>query len=128
MRRIAPGVYRTTQALPIHGKWKTLIRLSTGRALRAVPVYLPADPQIPAPAVPARDHVVRQFVNDGTILQREARGGALAAVLPAYALLALIIGGEFVALTWGLTRLRRVTAPVQRDEPRFQRTPIATPV
>ena len=102
MRRIAPGVYRTTQPLPVHGNWKTLIRLSTGRALRAVPVYLPADPQIPAPAVPARDHVVRPFVSDGEILQREARGGALAAVLPAYALLALIIGGEFAALTWGL--------------------------
>ena len=128
MRRVAPGVYRTTHALPIYGNWKTLIRLSTGRALRAVPVYLPADPQIPAPAVPARDRVVREFVSDGTILQREARGGALAAVIPAYLLLALIFCGEFTALTWGLMRLRQVTAPAsKRDEPRFQRTPVATP-
>src|SRR3954469_15548791 len=128
MRRIAPGLYRTTQPLAVHGNWKTLIRMSTGRALRAVPIYLPADPQIPAPAVPARDRVVRQFVNDGTILQRESRGGALAAVLPAYLLLGLIFVGEFPRLTWGLMRVRRIPARVGRGEPRFGRTPVPTPV
>jgi hypothetical protein len=127
LHRISEGVYETTQPLPVYGNWKALIRMSTGRALLAVPVYLPADPQIPAKGVPARDQVVRPFIDDGEILQREAKGGALAVVLPAYFLLALIIGGEFAALTWGLRRMRRVAiGRAASDSPRFERTP--TPV
>jgi hypothetical protein len=94
--------------------------MSSGRALQAVPIYLPADAKIPAPAVPARDHVVRPFVADKSILQREARKGALGAVLPAYVVLALIIGAELAALAYGLRRLRRSTAPAA-DETRFER-------
>ena len=125
LKKIAPGVFRTTEPVPVYGKWKALIRMSDGRALRAVPIYLPADPQIPAPAVAARDHAVRPFVTDSKILQREAKGGALTAVLPAYLLLALIVGGEFAALAWGLRRLRRIGVPVEdrRDETRFHPTP-----
>jgi hypothetical protein len=128
MREVAPGVFRTTEPVAVHGNWKTLIRMSTGRALRAVPVYLPADPAIPAPAVAARDRVPRTFLRDGEFLQREARGGALAVVVPAYLLLALIIGGEFAALTWGLRRMRRISVPADRGEPRFGRSPVPTPV
>ena len=45
--RTAPGVYRTTEPLPIDGEWKTMIRLHTGRALSALPIYLPGRPGDP---------------------------------------------------------------------------------
>jgi hypothetical protein len=127
LERIGPGLYRTTHALPVYGKWKSLIRMSDGRALQAVPVYLPADPAIPAPAVAAPAHVQRTFVSDKSILQREARGGSLALMLPAYLLLALIIGGEIAALAWGLRRLRLI-AVGGRPEARFERTAPPRPV
>jgi hypothetical protein len=116
--RVAPGVFRTTRALPVHGKWKSLIRMSDGRALQAVPVYMPADPAIPAPAVPARARAVRPFVADKDILQREARGGALAAVLPAYLVLALVFCGEFTVLVLALQRVRRTALGEPASRPR----------
>jgi hypothetical protein len=129
LRKIGPGVFRTTQPVPVYGKWKALIRMSNGRSLLAVPVYLPADPQIPARGVPASDHSVRPFVTDTKILQREAKGGALAVVIPAYLVLALVFCGEFTALSWGLRRLRQVGVPSRErsDESRFARTPTPTP-
>src|SRR3954470_15519073 len=33
LRRVSPGVYRTTQPLPVHGDWKAMLRLHSGRAL-----------------------------------------------------------------------------------------------
>ena len=121
LRRIGPGVYRTTHDLPVYGKWKSLIRMSDGRSLEAVPVYLPADPAIPAPAVAAPAHVTHAFVPDKDILQREARGGSLVLILPAYLLLALIIGAEFAALSWGLRRLRLIATGHERPA-RFTRS------
>jgi hypothetical protein len=128
LQRIAPGVYRTTHDLPVYGKWKSLIRMSDGRSLQAVPIYLPADPAIPAPAVGAPAHVERTFVSDKSILQREARGGSLALILPAYLVLALIIGAELAGLAWGLRRLRLIAVGAERPG-RFERTaPPARPV
>ena len=88
LHRVAEGVYQTTKAIPVYGKWKTMLRLENGRGVRAVPIYLPADPAIPAKAVPARDSFTRPFVRDKKVLQREAVGGidlARAAGLPAAA-------------------------------------------
>jgi hypothetical protein len=102
--------------------------MSDGRSLQAVPIYLPADPAIPAPAVAAPAHVQRTFVADKSILQREARGGSLALVLPAYLVLALIIGAELAGLAWGLRRLRLIAVGAERPS-RFERTaPPARPV
>ena len=54
LERVAPGVYRTTEPIPVNGDWKTMIRLHRGNALTALPVYLPEDPAIPVEGVPAR--------------------------------------------------------------------------
>src|SRR4051794_1053117 len=109
LKRVGDGVYETTRPLPLDGKWKSLIRVSDGRSLEAVPVYLPADKAIPAKEVPAKLHFVRPFVSDHTILQRESKGGALYLTLPSYLLLALIFAAEFSLLAWGLVRLRKVS-------------------
>jgi hypothetical protein len=109
LKRVGDGVYETTQPLPLYGNWKSLIRISDGRSLEAIPIYLPADKQIPAKAVPAPAHFTRMFVSDKAILQREAKGGSLALTIPAYLVLALIFLAEFSALAWGLSRLRKVS-------------------
>src|SRR4051812_24096680 len=41
MRPVGPGLYRTSEPLPVHGDWKALIRVQSGSTLADVPVYLP---------------------------------------------------------------------------------------
>ena len=107
LHKVAPGVFRSTTPVPVYGKWKTLLRLATVSSLQALPVYLPADPAIPAKAVPATATFTRNFEPDKKILQREAVGGSVNLQRAAYAGLALIgiiwVGG--IAL--GLRRLDR---------------------
>jgi hypothetical protein len=105
LRRTAPGVYATTQPIPVYGKWKTMLRIANGRALDAIPIYLPEDSAIPAAEVPAPDHFTRTFVRDKKILQRESVGGALWLAIPAYLLLLAIAAVWMAALAWGLRRL-----------------------
>ena len=50
---IAPGTYRTAEPIPVHGDWKSMIRLHKGSAILAMPVYMPGDAAIPAKEVPA---------------------------------------------------------------------------
>jgi hypothetical protein len=54
LRRVGPGTYRTTQPIPVHGTWKSMVRLHRGRSLIAAPLYLPRDVAIPPPRYPPR--------------------------------------------------------------------------
>jgi hypothetical protein len=107
LERVEPGVYRTTKPIPVHGDWKALLRLHRGDSLQAVPIYLPNDPAIPAPAVPARHSFTRTFAPDKQILQREAKDspGALAAL--AYLTVLGIALALLATMAWGLRRLAR---------------------
>ena len=69
--KLGPGHYRSTQPMPVSGKWKTLLRVQDGRIMTAVPIFLAADPGIGAPEVPAQPTMTRPFVAEITILQRE---------------------------------------------------------
>ena len=53
LERVSPGVYETTKPIPVHGTWKTLVRLQRDNYVAGVPIYMPEDTEIPAPAVPA---------------------------------------------------------------------------
>jgi hypothetical protein len=117
LRKIAPGVWRSTTPVPVYGKWKTLLRLATVSSLQAVPVFLPADLAIPAKAVPASAQFTRSFEPDKKILQREAVGGSIALQRAAYAALGLI-GLVWVAgLGFGLRRLDRTARDERREPP-----------
>jgi len=107
LKKIGPSSWRTTQPLPVYGKWKSMLRLENGRGVRAVPVYLPEDSAIPAKEVPATAHFTRPFVRDKKILQREAVGGSTWLATPAYLLLLAIAAVWLVTLGWGLRRLER---------------------
>ncbi|HEU4977753.1 MAG TPA: hypothetical protein VFT42_02555 [Solirubrobacteraceae bacterium] len=122
LRRTGAGVYETTKPIPVHGKWKAMLRLARGRALSALPVYLPADPAIPARAVPASAHIARAFVRDKKVLQREAVGGTPALAAIAYLILLAIAATWIAILVWGLRRLDPSSALREDDdEPRFAR-------
>jgi hypothetical protein len=113
MHHVGPGLYRSAIAVPVYGKWKTLLRLGTVGSLQAMPIYLPADPAIPAKGVSAPASFTRAFVPDKKILQREAVGGSVNLQRAAYAALGLV-GIVWVAgMAFGLRRLDRVTAPVR---------------
>jgi hypothetical protein len=105
LRRTAPNTYVTTHPIPVYGNWKTMLRIANGRALDAIPIYLPNDPAIPAHEVAASASFTRTFVRDKKILQREAVGGDLWLAIPAYLLLLAIAAVWMAALTWGLRRL-----------------------
>jgi hypothetical protein len=75
LREVSPGVWRTDEPMPLDGRWKTMIRLHTPlHSMVAAPVYLPADPAIPADAYPAVSGP-RDLQDEAEILRREEKDG-----------------------------------------------------
>ncbi len=108
LERLRPGHYRSTQPMPVWGKWKTLLRVHDGRILTAIPIYLAADPGIGAPEVPAQPTMTRPFVSEITILQRE-RSPDTPQVLWTVGCL-VVLGCTLIliaGLTWGAGRINR---------------------
>ncbi|NLT05489.1 MAG: hypothetical protein GXY03_04180, partial [Solirubrobacterales bacterium] len=73
LERVGPGVYRSTEPIPVHGNWKSMLRIQRGNAIDAVPLFMPEDPAIPAPEVPALASFERTAIPDSEVLQREQR-------------------------------------------------------
>ncbi|MFL5869489.1 MAG: hypothetical protein ACJ75R_00275 [Solirubrobacterales bacterium] len=122
--QVSPGVWRTTEPLPVHGTWKTLIRLHRDNVLAGVPIYLPEDSAIPAKEVPAKASFERPFVDETQILQREQKGdvpGYLAAV--AYAVVGTIVCLLIALLGWVLVRISREPEPERPDRSPASRRP-----
>jgi hypothetical protein len=123
LRKVAPGVWRTTKPLPVDGDWKTLVRLHRKRSIVAIPVYLPEDRAIPAPAVQAPARFERQFVLERKILQRERKGDVPASLATvAYGAVGSIVLALLALLAWALTRLGRSSTP-DEPAPRRRRRP-----
>jgi hypothetical protein len=98
MDEVEPGTYVSDGPLPVTGSWKTLIRLHTGDELMSVPVYLPADPEIGAPEIPAVDRHLA-FGTEQQYLMREVKAGPRWYSLFAYAVIAgvaVVWAGSFV--------------------------------
>ncbi len=89
------GVWRTDEPMPVTGSWKTLLRLhSPLHELAAAPVYLPADPAIPAKEYPAVSGP-RDLVEEKVIMRREEKQGVPGWLWGAgYA----VVGGLFLGL------------------------------
>lgn len=124
LRRVAPGVYETTQPLPVSGTWKAMIRLHQGNSLVAMPVHLPEDQAIPAPEVPASPAFTREFVADKLVLQREAKTDIAGWIWTAAGLVVLLLTLlQLGALAWGLLRLSSTSTPPDAPDG----APAATP-
>jgi hypothetical protein len=105
-----PGVFRTTEPVPVHGSWKTLVRLHRDDWIVALPIYMPRDPAIPAPEIPASASFDREFVRDTELLQREAVGGTPALWTAASIMLLGIAALWIGVLTWAFIRFDRAEA------------------
>ncbi|MGZ6779860.1 MAG: hypothetical protein ACXVGO_12785 [Mycobacterium sp.] len=108
LEKVGPGHYRSTQPMPVYGKWKTLLRVHDGKTLTAVPIYLAGDPGIGAPEVPAEATMTRPFVSEVTILQRERSPDTPVVLWTVGCLIVLVctlimIGG----LAWGAGRVNK---------------------
>jgi hypothetical protein len=105
LERIAPGVYRSTEPIPVHGNWKAMIRLHDGSSLTALPIYLPRDEAIPVGEVPASAQFTRVFSDEHQLLQRESKGGPAALTALAYSTVLAITLSLLALLAWALHRL-----------------------
>lgn len=120
MERVREGVYRTSEPVPVHGDWKAMIRLHRGNQIAAVPIFLPRDEAIPAPAIPAERSFTREFVEDTEILQREARDASGAITAAGYLVVLAFAAALYALMAWGLSRLARhgrAAAPLGPREP-----------
>ena len=120
LRRTGPGVYRSTEPIPVYGNWKAMIRLHDGNSLTALPIYLPRDEAIPVGEVPAPAHFTRAFGDEHQMLQRESKGGHPLLTAIAYSTVASITLSLLALLAWALHRLAAgPAAPRRRRRPRF---------
>ena len=107
MREVSPGVFRTTEPVPVDGNWKSILRLHRGDEVLGLPVFLPEDPAIPAKEVPATPSIDRAFILDKKNLQREQKERVAGWLTTAsYGAVGLITLGLFGVLFWGLRRIR----------------------
>jgi hypothetical protein len=89
---VAPGQYRSSEPVPVNGRWKSMVGLQRGDEVMAAPIYLPADPEIGAPEIPALPERQEPFVRNTKLLLREQHDGDDYVALLAYAGLALVVG------------------------------------
>jgi len=121
LERTAPGVYETSEPIPVHGNWKAMIRLHDGSSLTALPIYLPKDEAIPVGEVPAPAQFTRSFGDEHQLLQRESKGGPAVLTAIAYSTVLAITLSLLALLAWALHRL--AAGPTQRRRgrrPRFR--------
>jgi hypothetical protein len=135
LERLGPGLYRTTEPMPLGGDWKTLVRLHKGRDLTAAPIFMPEDTAIPAPEIPATARIDRPFGEEVKLLQRERKSAAPWLWAGANAIVLALYLTFFGALAWGVGRLSRrwddetpPPAPSQDREGRFERAGAERPL
>jgi hypothetical protein len=108
LEETGPGQYRTTEPVPLHGTWKTLLRIHDGRELYAMPIWMPEDPVIEAEEVPAEQGVTRAAIPEIEILQRELKDDAPGWLWGVSNLVVLLCTLAIVtAIAWGVGRYSR---------------------
>jgi hypothetical protein len=121
MKEIAPGVWRSQEPLPVHGKWKSTLRLHEGNAVQGMAIYFPEDKAVPAKEIPATASFTRPFMEDKELLQREQKPDASPALQTVGYLIVLLIAIILIgSIVWGLRRLEAVSTrpgaePLERE-------------
>ncbi|HET9199300.1 MAG TPA: hypothetical protein VFN92_13720 [Solirubrobacterales bacterium] len=114
LERTGPGVYRTSEPVPVHGNWKAMIRLHDNSSLTALPIFLPRDEAIPVGETPAPAHFTRSFSDEHQLLQREAKPGPPFLTVLAYSVVVAIALSLLALLAWALHRLAVGGPPAPR--------------
>ncbi len=102
---VAPGRYVSSVPVPVTGAWKTMVGLQRGDEVMAAPIYLPADPEIGAPEVPAVAERREPFVRNTDLLLRESKDGPTWPALAAYAGVAVVAALWFAMLALAVIRI-----------------------
>jgi hypothetical protein len=87
LEEVGPGRYVAEDAMPVVGRWKTVLRLHRGAELLSAPIYLPEDAEIGVEEVPVEDRTI-ELADETSILMREVKDGPAATAIIAYALIA----------------------------------------
>ena len=126
LEKVGPGVYRTTEPIPVYGGWKSTLRIQQGDALISMPLFMPKDEAIPAAEVPAKANFTREFQPDIEVLQRERKQDVSPALTLIAYLTVLAIALALIALiAWALLRVDRGEAQAAaggQDSPPSSRT------
>jgi hypothetical protein len=124
LTEVGPGRYVSSKPIPVTGRWKSVVGLQRGDQVMAVAVYLPADPEIGAPEVPAVPLKHEAFVRNTKWLLREQHAGAAWAATAAYSGLTVV-----VAIWIGLWALCAVKLADTEADQWYQPPgpPVATP-
>ena len=120
LEQVAMGRYTSSRPVPVTGSWKTMVSLQRGDEVMAVPVYLPADPEIGAPAVPALPERTERFVRNTTILLREVKAGPPGAAVAAYTGLAGVVAVYIGLIAFTARRVPPATPPSPPEWPRSE--------
>ena len=120
MEEVGPGTYRSEEPVIITGKGKTLVRLHRNDEMMAIPVRLPADPEIGKPEIPAVDRRT-EFVSEQRFLMREAHGGGAWLAVLIDTLLVLVVSAWVTAFVLASQRVRPGAGPGRdpRAEPDY---------
>ena len=127
LHRVGPGHYRTDEPIPVTGSWKSMVSLLRGDQVMAAPIYLPADPEIGAPEIPAVPVRDVAFVRNTTLLLREQHPGPAWPAVLAYTGLALLVAAFVALIAYTVVRIagREDVGPRQGWDPRGPRRPAA---
>jgi hypothetical protein len=126
---VGAGTYRTAEPIPVHGSWKSILRLHREDEVIGMPIFMPRDTAIPAEEVPAPPSFRRDFVLDKENLQREQKEGVSAALTTSSYLAVLAITVLLLLiLFWGLRRIQfRLGSGGEQPPPRSRRLPAKRP-
>lgn len=111
-----PGTYTIDDPLPIGGDRKAMVLLASGSRLGAVPIVLPADPEIGASEIPLEPVREQTMVPQTDLLLREAFDDAPA--WPGYLagiVIILAIGGTIATIVAGVVGLDRRRRQVAQE-------------
>ena len=124
LESIGSGRYEATKPVPASGDWKTFVRIADKDVMVAVPVYMPADPEIGADEIPLRPTRTAGFVRDTQLLMREAHAGAAWPALVAYGCILALALGWIASFAFAFTRIGDTGRPLGARRP-ARRTPRA---
>ncbi|MDO9353705.1 MAG: hypothetical protein Q7T55_08415 [Solirubrobacteraceae bacterium] len=71
LKQRADGSWATTQPVPLDGKWKTMVRVHSGKTMLSTPIRFPADPAISFAGFAEQPTATRAMVPDTQIMQLE---------------------------------------------------------
>ena len=94
LKEVGPGRYESEKPVPVTGNWKSMVSLNRGSQVMAAAVYMPADEEIGASAVPALPERRVEFQRNTSVLLREAKDG------PAWPAMASYAGVGLVTALW----------------------------